>query len=60
MAYRGKIDFSKLTVDQIAKLNNYQFHRYQVWNEGQKKRKEIRNEFEDALRESCDRYIFYR
>lgn len=56
MAYRKQIDFSKLTVAQVADLNDYQLHRYKVWAEGVKKKKENRNNFNEYLKQSCSQY----
>lgn len=60
MGKKTGIDYEKMTIEQLASLSNWHRHRYQIWLEGKNKKKEIKNDFSNMLKESCDKYIFYR
>lgn len=49
-------DFEHMTIEEVKGLSAYQQHRYRVWVEGRKKKKEIQSDFNNFLNKSCEKY----
>ena len=56
MGKKSNIDYANLTVDEVAKLNCYQYQRYKVWAQSKKQRDKAKTDFLHHFEESCSKY----
>ena len=56
MGKRSNIDFASLTVEQVARLNTYQYERYKLWLQTKRRKNEIKTDFLKQFQKSCEKY----